>query len=178
MTYSYLRYAVIVLFLGLGLLLHVKLGLAQAWYLYLAGLLLLFSHILFGNVWMAFNALKRGKPQLAEALLRQIWKPQWLLRRNRAYYYFTLGLLHLQHQKQEDASQYLQKAVSLGLRRPNDNALAYLNLAHISYVQKDFAGARQAMQAAQSFQPTDLMIKDNLKKLQAALTGIGGNGKR
>ncbi|MCB0561814.1 MAG: tetratricopeptide repeat protein [Lewinellaceae bacterium] len=169
MTYSYLRYALIALFWGLGMLLHVKLGLSQSWYLYLAGLLLLLSHILFGNVWMAFNSLKRGNPQQAEALLSQVWKPNWLLPRNRAYYFFTLGMLHLQHKKREQAKKYLQKAVSLGLRTPNDHALAQLNLAHIAYIQKDFAKARQALATAQSLQPTDLMIKDNLQKLEAAL---------
>ncbi|MCB0551029.1 MAG: hypothetical protein KDD19_25890, partial [Phaeodactylibacter sp.] len=75
MTYSYLRYALIALFLGLGLLLHLQLDFSQAWYLYLAGVLLLISHIIFGNVWMAFGSLKRGQPEKAEALLRQVWNP-------------------------------------------------------------------------------------------------------
>ena len=169
MTYSYLRYALIALFLGLGLLLHVRLGFSQAWYLYLAGLLLLLSHLVFGNVWMAFSSLKRGNPQKAEALLRQVWKPGWLLPRNRAYYYFTLGMLYLQHKKLKEARGHLQKAVTLGLRAPNDLALAQLNLAHIAYVQKDFNKARQALDAALALQPTDLMIKDNLRKLETAL---------
>ena len=169
MTYSYLRYGLIVLFWGIGILLHVKLGLSQSWYLYLAGLLLLLSHIVFGNVWMAFNHLKRGNPQQAEALLRQVWNPNWLLPRNRAYYFFTLVMLHLQHKRLEQAEKLLKKAVGLGLRTPNDLALAQLNLAHIAYIQKDFVNARQALAAAQSLQPTDLMIKDNLQKLEAAL---------
>lgn len=169
MTYSYLRYALIVLFLGLGLLLHVQLGFSQAWYLYLAGLLLLVSHLVFGNVWLAFNSLKRGQPEKAEALLRQIWNPKWLIRSNRAYYYFTLGMLYLQHKRLEDAKGHLQEAISLGLKKPNDHALALLNLAHIAYLQKDHGLARQALAEARALQPTDLMIKDNLQQLEGAL---------
>ncbi|MCB9035705.1 MAG: hypothetical protein H6557_03715 [Lewinellaceae bacterium] len=169
MTYSYLRYALIALFLGLGLLLHLKLGFSQAWYLYLAGLVLLVSHIIFGNVWLAFGSLKRGQPERADALLRQTWNPNWLLRRNRAYYFFTLGMLYLQHKKLEDAKDHLQRAISLGLKKPNDHALAQLNLAHIAYVKKEFGYARQALADARSLQPTDLLIKDNLQKLEVAL---------
>ncbi|MCB9053419.1 MAG: hypothetical protein H6556_28620 [Lewinellaceae bacterium] len=169
MTYSYLRYALIALFLGLGLLLHLQLDFSQAWYLYLAGVLLLISHIIFGNVWMAFGSLKRGQPEKAEALLRQVWNPGWLLRSNRAYYYFTLGMLYLQHKKLEPAKTHLQQAIALGLRKPNDHALALLNLAHIAFVQKDFAQTRQKLQEAQALHPTDLMIKDNLQKMEAAL---------
>ena len=169
MTYSYLRYALIVLFLGLGLLLHVQLGLSQAWYLYLAGFLLLVSHLVFGNVWLAFNSLKRGQPEKAEALLRQVWNPGWLVRSNRAYYYFTLGMLYLQHKKPGEARGHLQKAISLGLRKPNDHALALLNLAHIAYLQNDHGLARQALTEARALQPTDLMIKDNLQKLEGML---------
>lgn len=171
MAYSYLRYVLVALFLGLGLLLHVKLGLSQAWYLYAAGLVLLLSHILFGNVWMAFNLLKRGQPEKADKLLRQTWNPAWLIRPNRAYYYFTLGMLYLQHKKLEEAKAHLAQAIFLGLKKPNDQALAQLNLAHIAYVQKDPGACRQALQAARALRPTDLMIKDNLEKLEKAVGG-------
>ncbi len=169
MIYPYLRYGLIALFLGLGLLLHLQLGLAQAWYLYLAGLLLLLSHLLFGSVWLAFSFLKRGRPEVADKLLRQVWNPDWLIRRNRAYYYFTLGMLHLQYKRLQDGEKHLRQAVELGLQRPNDNALAYLNLAHIYYVEAQAGKAREAMKKARSFNPTDLMIKDKLEKLGKAL---------
>jgi tetratricopeptide (TPR) repeat protein len=171
MVYLFLRYLVIALCLVLGVILHTQLGLRQAWYLYLAGALLLLSHLLLGNAWQAFSALKRGRPAQARALLRHTWAPQLLLRSNRAYYHFAQGMLLLQDKQLPESAQQLQQAVSLGLKYANDNALAYLNLAHIAYVQQNLARAREALDAARRFQPTDLMIKEGMEKLGKALGG-------
>ena len=169
MFYPILRYLVIALIVILGVILHLQLGLKQAWYLYSGALLLLASHFLFGSVWQAFSQLRRGRLAQAEALLRHTWAPGLLLRRNRAYYYFIKGMILLQQKQLEASAGQLQQAVQLGLQRPNDNALAYLNLAHIAYVQKDFGRAQKALESAKAFQPDDLMIKDKLKELETAL---------
>ncbi len=169
MLYPILRYLVIALFLILGALLHWQLGPGQAWYLYLAAMVLLATHLLFGSVWQAFSLLRRGQPARAEAVLRHTWAPGLLMRRNRAYYHFVKGMILLQQKQLEAGAGHLEQAVRLGLQRPNDNALAYLNLAHIAYVQKDYTRSRKALESAKSFQPGDLMIQDKLKELESAL---------
>jgi tetratricopeptide (TPR) repeat protein len=171
MVYLLLRYLVIFLCFGLGLALHLRLGLGHAWYLYVAGALLMLSHVLLGNVWQAFSALKRGRPAQAKMLLGQTWAPRLLLPSNRAYYYFAKGMLLLQDKQLPESEQCLTQAVSLGLKHNNDNALAYLNLAHIAYVQKDRLKAQGALDAARRFEPSDLMIKEGLEKLGKVLGG-------
>jgi tetratricopeptide (TPR) repeat protein len=170
MNFIYLRYGLIALFLILGVVLHLQLGISQAWYLYAAAALLILSHLFLGNVWQAFSMLKRGKPAKAEKMLGHTWAPGLLLKSNRAYYYFTQGMLHLQREELDTARPLLEQATQLQLRYANDNALAHLNLAHIHFVQKNKTEAAQHLATAKSFEPTDLMIKDNLEKMQQALS--------
>lgn len=164
-----IRLSLIFLFIGLGILIHLQTGFTPAWYLYLAALILLATHFLYANVWTAFSLLRRGKPLEAEVALSKISRPNWLAKSPKAYYHFTKGMIHLQNKDITQAKQHLNQAKVLGLRNNNDNALATLNLAHISYVEKDQAQAKQLLEAAQAFQPNDLMIKDNIEKMRKAL---------
>lgn len=165
----YLRYLLIFLFFVLGAILQFNLGIAQAWYLYAGGVLLLLTQVLMGNVWTAHSLLKKGKALDAEKVLNQVWSPNWLLKRNQAYYYFTKGLIELQRKELGPARQHLETALALGMEHPNDSALASLNLAHIHYVQQAFEPARHWMEQAKSFPANDLLIKENLDKLEQAL---------
>ena len=166
----YLRYLLIALFFILGAVIQFRLGISQAWYLYLGGVLLLLTQAFMGNVWTAHSLLKRGKINDAEKVLDQVWSPNLLLRRNRAYYYFSLGLIYLQRKELHEADNMLSEAIELGLEHPNDSALACLNLAHIHYVQMQPDQASHWMEKARSFPSNDLLVKENLQKLEQALT--------
>jgi tetratricopeptide (TPR) repeat protein len=163
------RFALIFLFLGMGVFLHSRMGWQAAWTLYLAAVILLLTHVLFGNVWAAFRLLQHGQLADASRLLDKVFTPKLLLTRNRAYYYFARGILALQQQEMEQGEAHLQRALDLGLFRANDRALARLNLAHVYYVLKQYPAARRALTAAEAEAPTDLLIKENLAKLRRAL---------
>lgn len=166
------RLLLVVAFLILGFLLHARIGIEAAWMLYASAIILLILHFLFGNVWLAFRSLQRGKADLAQRLLRQTRFPHLLVRRNRAYYYFTQGMLDLQREELEAGNQHLEQALELGLYRANDRALAHLNLAHIAYVQQQYERASQQSRIARAAEPTDLLIKDQLNKLERALAEL------
>ena len=170
MLYHQLRLAIIVLFTIIGIGLHVQIGFTPAWYLYLTVLLLLLTHFLFGTVWAAFSQLKRGNLLKAEKLLNQIKQPALLAKRPRAYFHFTRGLIALQKKQLPDGDLHFKKAVELGLRNDTDKALASLNLAHIAYLRTHFESAREYLQKAKSFETSDLMIKENVTKLEKALS--------
>ncbi len=169
MSYSRIRFFLIFSFLGLGFLLHWKTGIRGASYLYAAAAVLIMTHLLFGSVWEAFNFLKRGRPDKAEKILSLVRFPALLVRRNRAYYYFTKGMLRLQDKELDEAKPLLREADRLGLSRPVDRALLQLNLAHIFYVENDYEQARHYLEAARSQRADDLLIRDNLAKLEKAL---------
>jgi tetratricopeptide (TPR) repeat protein len=169
MTVVYLKYLLILLCFVLGGVLHAQLGFSQAWYLYVGGVVLLLFQVLMGNVWTAYSHLKRGRPIVAERMLKQVWNPKWLIRRNRAYYYFCNGLIALQQKEMERAADQLQLALDIGMEHPNDSGLASLNLAHIYFVQHNWEQSEYWMEKARSFSINDLMIKEKLKELEQAI---------
>lgn len=173
MIYTKIRLGLVILFIGLGVVLQVERGLQDgAGYLYLAGFLLLITHFLFGNVWMAFNLLKRGNKKQAWGIIRQVRFPALLLPRNRAYFYFTRGMIRLQEEALGEAKPDLERALKLGLSTANDRALVNLNLAHIHYVKQNYDASRQYLDSAKAAEPKDLLIKQNLSKLEAALQSL------
>ena len=168
--FSYrLRFSLILLFIIIGLVLQVKLGFSSAWYLYLAALLLLFTHFRFGNVSAAFVKLRQGHPEHAEILLDQIKRPDWLAKRHRAYYHFTRGMIATQEEDLQEGEVELNKALELGLRSATDHALVALNLAHICFVGQRKEEARKYLDLAKSHPTNDLLIKEKVKELEQAL---------
>ncbi len=172
MLYTRIRFVLIFLFLGLGILLHVQLGWRSAWYLYAGAALLLITYFAFGPVWLAFRMLSRGYTEEADRLLRSVRRPDWLIRRNRAYYYFTKGLLHLQRKELGEGEAGLQQSLDLGLSRDKDAALAHLNLAHIAFVQQRYEEARRRLEATRAVPTDDLMLKEKVKEMEAALARL------
>ncbi len=169
MSLSKIRLILVFLFLVIAIVFTITDGFQSAWYVYLASFILLLTHFLFGSVWSAFSQLKKGKLNEAEDLLHIIKRPQWLLKTNRAYYYFTKGMIALQRKQLDIAKLDLTEATKLGLRTDNDYALVHLNLAHIAYVQQDFTQAAQQLSKAKSFPSNDLMIKENIDKMEKGL---------
>lgn len=175
------RFPLIFIFLGMGAGFHYYFGIEVAWMFYAAASILLLTHLLFGNVWQAFRYLQRGQPARAQRLLDRVRFPQWLVKRNRAYYHLAQGLLRL-HTKQPETlaegAQHLQQALGIGLYRANDRALAHLNLAHVAFVAQDFEAAATEHSRALAEQPTDLLLREKLKELGQALAkhnqGSGG----
>jgi len=169
MLYSRLRLILIALFLIIGVVLHVLVGIGSAWYLYAGAVILLATHFLFGTVWLAFSQLKKGNLALAENLIADIKKPEWLLPRHRAYYHFTKGMILLKREKVELAQPHLEQSLELGLRTPTDKALVNLNLAHLHYVEQRLNEAEQYLEAAKELPTDDLLIQQNIEQLEKAL---------
>lgn len=163
------RFFLMAVFLGLGVAVHSSRGLPAAWMLYASAAILLVIHLLFGDVWTAFRLLQRGKPKVAEKLINRTAWPKLLIRRNRAYYYFTRGLLQLHYKFMDEGKRNILRGLDLGLYRANDRALAFLNLAHAAYVQKKWQESEEYRALAAAEAPTDLMIRDQLDKLKLAL---------
>jgi Flp pilus assembly protein TadD len=169
MPFHQLRWILIILFPLLGGMLFIWAEGKGSVYLFAASLLLLLTHFLFGTVWQAFASLKRGDLEQADRLIRNVRHPKLLTKRHRAYYHFIRGMIYLQYKQLEHGKQHLQQALDLGLQSPTDKALVALNLAHVSYVEKDYDKSRAYLEQARQQDTTDLMIQENIKKLEAAM---------
>lgn len=169
MFYHKIRVGLFFLFIGLGILLNIQIGLTPAWYLYVTAAILMLTHFLFGTVWTAFSKMRKGKMIEAETLLNQIRRPEWLAKRPKAYFHFIKGVIALQKKELDEGAISLKKAVELGLRNETDTALANLNLAHIAFSRKRHVEAKKYLHNAKVCKTDDLMIKQNLKQLESAL---------
>jgi len=163
------RFFLVLIFFALAIWLHVVKGIGAAWYLYLAAFILLLVHFLFSNVSAAFVMLRRGKLDQAEELIDRIKKPEWLLKRHKAYYHFTKGMIAVQRNASAEAKMDLSRALEIGLRTSTDNALAALNIANMAFKAEDTATARTYLERAKSFESSDLVIKEHLERLENVL---------
>lgn len=166
-----IRFLIGIVILVLGAFIHFNVGFNSAWYMYLAGVIILVTHFLFGNVMLAFGKLNKGEVDAAEDLILQIKRPDFLLKTHQAYYYFVLGMIALQKKQAGFAEQHLKRSLDLGLRTDTDNALVAINIAHVHFVKKEYKLADEFRIKAKSFDSDDLLIKENLKKLEGALKG-------
>ncbi len=164
-----IRFLLVIVFLGLAIWFHVVEGIGTAWYLYVAGVLLLLTHFLTSNVSAAFMLLRSGQLDKAEQLIDQVKKPEWLLKQHRAYYHFTKGMIAAQRNAVPHAQRHLSQALEIGLRTPTDNALAAINLSNFAYQAKDRSEAKKYLDKAKSFETSDLIIKEHIGRLEKGL---------
>ena len=164
-----IRFLLVLLFLGLGIVFTFRDGFSASWYFYVAALLLFITHFVFGSVWAAFSKLRKGKLLEAEVLINQIKKPEWLAKPNRTYYHFIKGMIALQSKELAEGEKQLKIALDRGLKTNNDNAMAALNLAHICYVGKRQEEAKGFILKAKTYNPDDLLIKEKLKEMEMAM---------
>ncbi|MEL6637642.1 MAG: hypothetical protein AAFR05_12905 [Bacteroidota bacterium] len=169
MIYIRIRYLLILLFMIIGVSLHLHLGIGSAWYCYAASVLLYVTYYLFGTVGPAFSKLRQGKLAEAERLIKMIRRPEYLLKRHRAYYHFTKGMIAMQKKELRLGEVHLKAALDQGLRNATDKALASLNLAHIHFVQHNKAEARRFLDRAKTFDSNDLLIREKISELERAL---------
>lgn len=169
MWYARMKFILIGLFLLLGVLLHLQLGWSAAWYLYAAALLFALMHLFLGNVMLAWRFLRSGRQQQAEKLLRMVWKPDWLVKPHRGYYFFSKGLIALQTKHFEQAEQMLLRGLDGGLQPVRSRALALLNLAHIAFVQDRHQEVRSYLDQIKALSVDDLKLADKVAEMEQAL---------
>jgi hypothetical protein len=146
--------------------------------MWILALILGAGYLLFGTVNGALFMLNRGQVDEAEKLLAQTYKPEWLMKSHKAYYYFTKGLLAL-HKVNEMGGddklalkvgeEHLLKSLEIGLSRKQERAMAYLNLAAVALRNKDKAKTEAYYQSAKENEGTDLRMQKSLEDLAAAI---------
>ncbi len=170
MLYLRLRFLLIGLFLVVGVVLYVQMGIWAAVPPLSAALLMIASYFLLGTVGPAFSKLKKGKITEAQSLIDLNYFPNLLLKRHKAYYHFVIGMLSLQHNQREQSKEHFEKSLEIGLRNENDKGFATLNLAHIKFVDGDYAQSREYLKRCKEFQTNDLMLNEKIEELEVALS--------
>ena len=132
----YLKFALIALFLGGGILLAVFQSFWYALPIILIGLGLLASYILLGTVQSAAQLVQTGAFEEAKKRIALTWKPEWLYKTNRAFYYIMQGSLALNDKDTNKAEEWFKLAEAIDLPTDDEKAMVQLQLANIN-AQKD-----------------------------------------
>jgi tetratricopeptide (TPR) repeat protein len=115
---------------------------------------LLFRHELI--LW-AFWQIRKNRMDKAKEILDKIKKPNQLLKRQEAYFYFLKGLTESQTGGFGKSETYFKKALSTGLRMKQDQALANLNLAGIAMSKRRKREAINYMNQAKKLDKAGLL---------------------
>lgn len=89
---------------------------------------------IFKNEWIIMSLLQMRKQDTEKAAhyLAKIKQPQFLIKRQRAYYYYLTALAGQATKSMTETESLLKKALNIGLKQDQDKAVAKMNLAAIA----------------------------------------------
>ena len=136
----------------------------------LAGLfvLFIFRH---ERILLAFVQLRKQDFEKAEKHLLKIKHPDRLVKSQRAYYYYLMGLLSSQSKSLGKSEKFFKKALNIGLRMSHDQAMAKLNLAGIAAAKRKKREAITLLNQAKKLDSKG-MLDDQIKMMRSQLGRI------
>ena len=123
------------------------------------------------NMILALNQMRLGNTEKAKKIINRIKQPQFLTKRQHAYVIFLQAVLNTQELGFAKSEQLLRKAMSIGLRTGQDNAVARMHLSGICAQTGRRKEAVSLLNEAKKLDDSGMM-KDQIttmqKQLQAA----------
>ncbi len=88
---------------------------------------------IFRNEWilMTMVQLRQQNMEKATKYLNRIKQPQFLIKRQQAYFYYLKGITGREHLKLGETEKLYRKALNIGLKQDYDKAMAKLNIAAV-----------------------------------------------
>lgn len=176
----YLKFALIAIFLGGGILLSFIYGLGYSWILILIGLILLATYILLGTVQSAAQMVQTMDFEGAEKRLGLTLSPKYLYVTNRAFYYIIKGSIAMHGNRHDEAEALFQQANSLKLPSDNERGMVLLQLAGLNANKQKLTAAKNYYREASKLNITEPQLKEQIvtfgKQLKQAGAAKGAQG--
>ncbi len=169
----YLRFALIGLFLGGGIVLAFLFGFWYSFPLLLVGLVLVVGYLLFGTVQSAAEFMQANDFDRCEQRLNLTLSPRLLYVSNRAYYYMIKGSIALFKKETDEGEMWLKKAQSVKVPTDNEKAMIELQLANINATKNKWKQAQLHFRNARQLKVDEPMIKEQLRQFEKALQNRG-----
>ena len=118
-------------------------------------------------IWALYQ-MQRGDQEKAKRFINKITHPQFLPRRQHAYVLYLQALMNAQDMGFAQSEPMLRKALSLGLRTAEDNAVARMHLAGICAQSGRKTEAVSLLGEAKKFDKKG-MLRDQVKTMQQQL---------
>lgn len=133
--------------------------------------IIIFSFFRNENMILALNQMRLGDTEKAKKYINRIKEPKFLPKRQHAYVLFLQAVLNTQDLGFAKSEQMLRKAIAIGLRTGQDNAVARMHLSGICAQTGRKSEAVSLLAEAKKLDNTGLMkeqISLMQKQLQAA----------
>lgn len=120
------------------------------------------------NMILALNQMRGGNTDKAKKYIDRITHPQFLPRKQHAYILYLKAVMGSQELGFAKSEQLLRRALELGLRQPEDNAIARMHLAGICAQTGRKNEAISLLGEAKKMDKNG-MLKDQIKVMQQQL---------
>lgn len=170
----YLRFALIALFLGGGIILAFMYGFWYAFFPILVGLVFLVGYFAFGTVISSGQLAQTQDYAAAEKRLDLTFKPNWLYSTNRAMYYLMKSSFEMHKNNHQAAEDYLEEAAKVKLNTDNEKAMIEFQLAGIAAKKNNFNKVKIHMKNLKGLNITEPALKGQIKEFESML-GKAGN---
>jgi Flp pilus assembly protein TadD len=131
----------------------------------------IFSFFRNEQVILALNQMRLGNQEKAKKHINRITAPQYMTRRQHAYVLYLKALMNAQELGFAQSEQLLRKALALGLRTNEDNAVARMHLAGICAQTGRRPEASTLLTEAKKYDKSG-MLKDQIKMLQSQMQAV------
>lgn len=121
------------------------------------------------NMILALNQMRLGNTDKAKRYINRITHPQFLPRKQHAYVLYLQAVMNSQEFGFAKSEQILRKALALGLRTAQDNAVARMHLSGICAQTGRKNEAISLLSEAKKLDKDGIM-KDQIKMMQQQLT--------
>ena len=169
----YLKFALIGLLFGGGILLSLVYGLTYSWPLILIGLVFLISYFLLGTIQSTSEKVQLMDFDGAEKRLNLTFFPRILYVTNRAIFYVLRGTIAAHRGQNNEAEDLFNTALSMNLPSDNEKAMVLLQMAGIHAKKNNWNGAKTYLTKAKKLNVTEPMIQNQFKEFDKALNSRG-----
>ena len=121
---------IILIFINALILLYfIHFNIEWGWILILPLFYQFITYFRISSIWLSYRSFQKSNYELMGKYLDEIPIAQWLSKKHRSKYFFLQGARYANKESEEEAVQFLQKALQNGLDRKNDEAIALGMLA-------------------------------------------------
>jgi hypothetical protein len=164
-----LRFALMAVTFVLFLVLQFTLGFGWAFIPLLVFIVLTVGYFLFGTISSTSEILNTGDYEAAEKNLKLTFRPGWLLKFYRGYYYQLLGFIAIQKKDLTTGENYLLQARDMGLPTNTDKATVALQLASVNFNKRNFPKANAYIREIKSLGIKEPVILEQVKQMEQAI---------
>jgi tetratricopeptide (TPR) repeat protein len=169
----YVKFALIALFLGGGIILAFTQGFWYALIFLIIGLGLLASYLLLGTIQSAAEMIQVMDLDGAEKRLGLTFFPKLLYVSNRAFYYIIKGTIAINRNNTSLAEGYFNQALELKLPTDTEKGMVLLQLANINAQKNKWPAAQNYYREAKKLNITEPQMKNQLEEFGKALKNRG-----